>query len=67
MVASFSGHLAVCELLVDKGADKEAKNNVGYTALILASGHGNTAVCKLLVEKGADKEAKDKVSGERDE
>jgi ankyrin repeat protein len=26
--ASSNGHLPVCELLVDKGADKEAKGNV---------------------------------------
>jgi hypothetical protein len=27
MAASVRGHLAVCKLLVDKGADKEAKEN----------------------------------------
>jgi hypothetical protein len=27
-MASNDGHLAVCELLVDKGADKEAKGHV---------------------------------------
>jgi ankyrin repeat protein len=47
-----SGHppQAICS---DKGANIEAKDNLGHTPLIVAIGRGETEVVKLLREKGA--------------
>ena len=44
--------------LLDSGADKDAKNNYGWTPLIRACAHVHLEVVKLLLEYGADKEAK---------
>ncbi|MGH9846685.1 MAG: ankyrin repeat domain-containing protein [Blastocatellia bacterium] len=41
---------------MDKGADPNAKNNVGATALMLAA--GDHAKVKLLLNKGADVNAR---------
>jgi ankyrin repeat protein len=37
----------------EKGANMDAKDKLGSTALILALGQGNTGIVKLLREKGA--------------
>ncbi|KAL7924341.1 hypothetical protein ACQKWADRAFT_267042 [Trichoderma austrokoningii] len=58
-IASYLGHEAIVKLLLEKGADKEAKDNEGQTPLFLAATYGQEAVVKLLLEKGADIEAKD--------
>ncbi|CAE7271299.1 unnamed protein product, partial [Symbiodinium sp. KB8] len=55
------------ELLLDRGADLEAKDNVSAatdaaTALFRAVAFGHRATVKLLVDRGADLEAKDCVS-----
>ena len=47
------------KLLLEYGADKEAKDKDGWTPLIFASANGKTEVVKLLLEYGADKDAKD--------
>ncbi len=41
-------------LLVDKGADLDAVNNKGETALMLAAGAGNKKLMKRLLDNGAD-------------
>jgi ankyrin repeat protein len=46
--------LSTAWLLVDKGADINAENNCGSTALILALEKGYEAVARLLIDKGAD-------------
>jgi ankyrin repeat protein len=43
-------------LLIEKGANIEAKASNGWTALRWASSNGHEAVVKLLLEKGADVE-----------
>jgi ankyrin repeat protein len=49
----------VVRLLLEKGADIEAKTNgYGWTALYRASGGGHEAVVRLLLEKGADVKTK---------
>jgi ankyrin repeat protein len=48
----------VVRLLLEKGADVEAKDNNGGTALYRAAGSGHEAMVRLLLEKGADVEAK---------
>jgi len=47
-------------MLIEKGADIEAKGEDGKTALIAAAGVGLSEVALKLIEKGADIEAKDK-------
>ena len=44
----------IARLLVEKGADIEAKDNYRWTALQGAAEKGNEVVARLLVEKGAD-------------
>ncbi|KAL6808800.1 hypothetical protein V8C40DRAFT_259353 [Trichoderma camerunense] len=61
ILASYYGHRAIAKLLIEKGADIEAKDDdKGRTPLIWAAKNGHEALIKLLVEKGADIEAKDK-------
>src|SRR3569833_1900 len=60
LVASRFGHNAVVTLSLDKGADTEAKDEVGgRTPLSWAAENGYEAVVQLLLDKGADTEAKD--------
>jgi ankyrin repeat protein len=46
------------KLLLEKGAELEAKDSSGWTALSYAARYGNEAVVKLLLEIGAELEAK---------
>jgi ankyrin repeat protein len=61
--AARNGHEAVVRLLLEKGADVEAKAKYGETALSWAAANGHEAVVRLLLEKGADVEAKAKYKG----
>ncbi|WZH42152.1 LOW QUALITY PROTEIN: Serine/threonine-protein phosphatase 6 regulatory ankyrin repeat subunit B [Fusarium acuminatum] len=64
MVASFYGHRVVVKLLLERGAEVEAKDSKhGRTPLSWAAVNGHEATVKLLLDKGADVEAKDKVYG----
>ena len=47
-------------LLLEKGADVEAKNQRGRTALIEATSNGHEAVVQLLLEKGSNQEKDEK-------
>lgn len=47
------GHLKICEFLLDKGANIEAKTKSGRTPLHLASIRGNYMICKFLIDKNA--------------
>jgi hypothetical protein len=58
MFASEMGHLNVVQLLVDEGADINAKSNNGLTALMIASGIGHREIVQLLIAEGADVNAK---------
>jgi len=51
--ASEHGHTDVIQLLIDHGADIDAKNKWGTTPLHLASSHGHTEIVKLLKANGA--------------
>ncbi|XP_078614471.1 death-associated protein kinase 1-like isoform X1 [Branchiostoma floridae x Branchiostoma japonicum] len=59
-MASANGDTEMVKLLVQLGANVEAKDKNGWTALHWASRIGNTEVVKLLIQLGANVEAKDK-------
>ncbi|KAK7428976.1 hypothetical protein QQZ08_004488 [Neonectria magnoliae] len=60
MVASYYGHRAVVKLLLEKGAEIEAKDSEhGRTPLSWAARNGHEAIVKLLLEKGANFKSKD--------
>lgn len=53
--AAFRGHLDLCRLLVEKGADVNAKtHDQGYSALMFASVSNHAAVVRFLLEHDAD-------------
>jgi hypothetical protein len=52
------GHLAICRLLVDKGAQVEAKDIYDRTPLYLAAKRGCVEIVRLLCDRGADVEAR---------
>ena len=47
-------NIAIAELLIEKGADIEARNVDGINALVYASTYNNEEMVKFLLEKGAD-------------
>ena len=51
------------KLLLDKGADINARNEEGRTFLVEAAGFGRLSTVKMLLEKGADLEARSKNGG----
>ena len=53
------GDLASIEYLLNRGADIEARDDYGYTALMSASLYGDVAAVELLLDRGADIEARD--------
>jgi len=59
MSAAENGHLAICRLLIDKGAQVEAKSSNGSTPLHFAAHHDHVEVVRLLCDRGADIEARD--------
>ncbi len=52
------GHHEIVKILLEKGADIEAKTKDGLTPLMFASRNGHHEIVKTLLEKGADIEAK---------
>ena len=58
MMAAANGHLAICRLLIDKGAQVEAKDSIGWTPLHLAALRGHVEIVRLLCDHGADVEAR---------
>jgi ankyrin repeat protein len=52
--------VAIARLLIDAGADLEAKNDSGDTPLHLAAGSGNVELAALLLAKGAKVNGRDK-------
>ncbi|KAK7409434.1 hypothetical protein QQX98_008395 [Neonectria punicea] len=55
--AAESGHEGIVKLLLEKGANVEAKDDYGWTPLLWAAENGHEGIVKLLLEKGADIEA----------
>jgi len=59
MEAARNGHLDICRLLIDKGAQLEATYiDDGWTPLCWAASGGHLDICRLLLDKGAQLEAK---------
>ena len=55
-----NGDTARVRKLLEAGADLEAKDRDGRTALILAAGNGHAETVRALLEKGANPSARDK-------
>jgi len=60
MVASAKGHVHALLLLIDRGGDMNATNEMGMTALHLAASSGQAHCVKALVAEGAESWHKDK-------
>ena len=58
MITAFNGHLSICRLLLDKGAQVEAKDIFGCTPLHYAAFDGHVEIVRLLCDRGADVEAR---------
>ncbi len=58
-LAARENAFGVAALLIEKGADINAKNNYGYAPLHNAAWRNGVEVAALLIEKGADINAKD--------
>ena len=48
------GDLKEVELLLDKGVDVHADNNVGWPPMVVAAEHGQLAIVETLLARGAD-------------
>ncbi len=65
ITAAYNGHLAICRLLIDKGAQLEAKDDSGCTPLHEAACQGHVEIARLLCDRGADVEAQSYYGGWR--
>ena len=53
VLSALGRHLDAAELLLQHGADVDAQDGSGRTALIVAGQNGDTALCNLLLQHGA--------------
>jgi ankyrin repeat protein len=58
MTAASNGHLDICRLLIDKGAQVKANCGSDWTPLHYAARNGHIAIVRLLCDRGADIEAR---------
>lgn len=54
MHGSTSKHVTIVKMLVESGADVNAKGSYGWTPLIWASRNGHVRVARALLDLGAD-------------
>lgn len=64
MYAAECGHIPVCELLIENGADVEARDTYNRTALHHACQRLHVEVCKILLEAGAKVDIESTLGGE---
>jgi len=57
LAATMAGDAAQVETLVEQGADVDARNERGFTALVAATAYGYTDVARILIEAGATVDA----------
>lgn len=62
-VAASHGHDGIVAMLIERGAEIDARANGGITALHLAAAGGHVGVIELLLSAGADREAIDDQHG----
>ena len=58
MIAAYYAHLDICRLLIDKGAQVEAKTYTDWTPLHCSAYRGHVDIVRLLCDLGADAEAR---------
>src|SRR5262249_19868819 len=54
MAAAFGGHARIVQILVERGADIEARSFESFTPLMFAVASDRAEVVKLLIARGAD-------------
>ncbi|XP_044726613.1 serine/threonine-protein phosphatase 6 regulatory ankyrin repeat subunit B-like isoform X3 [Chrysoperla carnea] len=59
-VSARSRDVEICKMLLNKGADVDAKEKNGSTALHIATEEGSNEIVKLLLERGAKVDSKNK-------
>ena len=52
--ATMRGHVAICEILLARGADVSSKTNTGFTVLHSVDQFGNLELCELLLTRDAE-------------
>lgn len=57
--ATVSGNISGVSRLVKAGADLDAGDDCGLTALMLAASKGDIQICRLLIRNGADVDVRD--------
>lgn len=59
--AARDGRTKDVKLLLDAGANIEARDETNWTPLMNAAREGHVETCKLLLERGADRKASDNI------
>ena len=59
MWAADRGNVSAVERLLEAGADVDAQNRQGMTALMKAVRRGRTHIVKILLERGSDRDLGD--------
>jgi ankyrin repeat protein len=62
MFASLTGQVAIVKLFLDRGAQVNARDEQGRTALFYAAGRGYSVITGMLLEEGADPNLTDKLN-----
>ncbi|KAK5467499.1 hypothetical protein LTS15_000472 [Exophiala xenobiotica] len=57
-LAAKKGHEAIVRVLLERGAELDSKDNIGWTPLSWAARNGHEAVVRVLLEMGAELDSK---------